>query len=143
MPVTVPALWTRHRAIAYKQAGEFRIPGLQAQDVEQEALVALWEACRRWDPERGKFPPFAKAVIRNTLIDLLRRASHRPVEVPLEIDVRVEPETGQLRWVLEALDTLTELERQAVADHLNGRPSKESKSHDSALDRARVKLRAA
>ena len=143
MPSEIPALWTKHRPIAYKAVGEFRIPGMERQDVEQEALVALWEACRRWDPERGKFPPFAKAVIRNTLIDLLRRTSCRPVEVPLEVDVRVEPETGQLRMVLEALDTLSQRERQAVADHLNGQPSKLSKAHDSALDRARLKLRAA
>jgi hypothetical protein len=42
----VPALWTKHRHIARIEASEWHLPGSERQDVEQEALIALWQAAR-------------------------------------------------------------------------------------------------
>ena len=48
----VPARWTKHRPIALGLAREYRVPGMDPGDVHQEALIALWEACRAYDREK-------------------------------------------------------------------------------------------
>ena len=48
-----PQLWTKHRDVAYSISRRFYAPGMDRQDLEQEALVALWNACRTFDPEKG------------------------------------------------------------------------------------------
>ena len=50
----VPARWTKHRPIALGLAREYRVPGMDPDDVHQEALIALWEACRAYDREKPK-----------------------------------------------------------------------------------------
>ena len=142
----VPALYTKHLKTPQIIATEFRIPGMAPDDTEQEARIALWLACRSYNPERGKFPAYASMVIRARLTDLLRAATRdkRTAELVYPKDIPAPDQSEgreHLQLVLDAVPTLTKRERQAVADHLNGQPSKESKSHDSALDRARAKLR--
>lgn len=144
--MTRAALFTKHEGIAIRVASEYRIPGLGPDDVRQEARVALWEATGDHDPTRGAFPSFARLVITRRLIDLLRAATLRVL--PLD-DVEPEDRTARERLehrarlarIVELLPQLSETERQAVCDHLNG--AKTSKAHDSALYRARRKLREA
>ena len=73
----VPALWTKHRPIALGISTEWRIPGLDADDVRQEALIALWEAARCHDREKGPFPAFARLVIGRRMRDLLQAATRQ------------------------------------------------------------------
>ena len=40
----VPALWTKHQALARSIANEWFIPGSDRDDVRQEAQIALWVA---------------------------------------------------------------------------------------------------
>lgn len=146
--MTAPALWTKHRPVALAIAAEWSIPGLDPDDVRQEALIALWEACRAYDRDRGRFPPFARLVIRRRLADLLERATRqkRTVRLVRDVDIAAPDELEgreQLRLLVGVVDTLTDRERAAVRDHLNGRRSRGSKAHDVALYRARAKLRAA
>lgn len=75
--MNVPALWTKNRGIALGIAPEWRIPGLDPDDVRQEALIALWEAARCHDREKGPFPPFARLVIQRRLRDLLQAATRQ------------------------------------------------------------------
>jgi DNA-directed RNA polymerase specialized sigma24 family protein len=75
--VTKPALWTKHRSIALAIAPEWRIPGLDQDDVRQEALIALWEACGSHDKTKGPFPAFARLVIKRRLRDLLQAATRQ------------------------------------------------------------------
>jgi DNA-directed RNA polymerase specialized sigma24 family protein len=90
-----PQLWTKHRGIALGIAPEWRIPGMDPDDVRQEALVALWEAARDHDKAKGPFPPFARLVIKRRLRDRLQAATRQkrtamfdhdtePVGPPLE-----------------------------------------------------------
>lgn len=44
-------------------------PGSDRGDLLQQARLALWEACVRWDPARGRFIPHAYTVIRRRLCD--------------------------------------------------------------------------
>lgn len=146
--MTRAALFTKHEGIAVRVARDYRIPGLGPDDVRQEARVALWEATGAHDPERGAFPSFARLVITRRLIDLLRAATLR--SFPLD-DVEPEDRTAserlehraRLARIVELLPELSDTEREAVRDHLHGVAATESKSHDSALARARRKLRAA
>jgi RNA polymerase sigma factor (sigma-70 family) len=141
-----PALFTKHQQLAALIASDWRIPGMDHDDVRQEARIALWEACRGYDKRKGRFPAFAGVVVRRRMRDLLQAAMReKRAAVVLGLFDAPAPDERegheQLQLILDGLDALTQLERDAVRDHLNGRPSKKSKSHDSALDRARAKLK--
>lgn len=69
-----PSLFTRHRRIALGIAADYRVPGMEPDDVRQEALLGLWEAARAHDPARGPFPPFARTIVERRCVDLLRAA---------------------------------------------------------------------
>ena len=85
----VPALWTKNRKIALAIAAEWRIPHLAADDVRQEALIALWEACRCHDKTKGSFPPFARLVIGRRMRDLLQAATRQ--KRTADLDYETEP----------------------------------------------------
>jgi RNA polymerase sigma factor (sigma-70 family) len=147
--MTVPALWTRHRRIAAQVASDFRIPGFDTDDVRQEALIALWEAARSYDPQRGPFPPWARRVITARLTDLLRVHTKRgqaPRHVELH-DIFEAPDgsagVDAVRRVVATLPSLTDLEREALACVLNGDAYTGDKRIDNAAQRARRKLRGA
>ena len=142
-----PSLWTRHRRIAYGIARHYFAPGHEQQDIEQECLIGLWEAARTHDPAKGPFPPWAILVITRrikTMIDSANRNKHRILsEAKRDIDLPAAVESsGQLRMILDALPSLTMMERDALRRSLNGEEIRD-KSYDNALQRARTKLRAA
>ena len=156
--MTVPALWTKHRHIATAIASRYYIPGADRQDVEQEALIALWEACRTYDPDRGPFQPFANTVIRRRLTDAIKAAnrqkalalttSARDRELPHLHQVADRCETAEeIRRVLEAVTRLSAWERHCVIGTATGLSYAEiggnPKRVDNTLYRARRKLRAA
>jgi len=156
--VTVPALWTKHRRIASAIAATYFIPGADRQDVEQEALIALWEACRSYDPDRGPFQPYAATVIRRRLVDAVKSAtrhkalvlttSARDRDLPHLHQVTDRCETNEeIRQVLEAITRLTAWERHCVIGTASGLTYAEiggpAKRVDNTLHRARRKLRAA
>lgn len=144
--MTAPALFTRHQGLARKIASDYHLPGADRDDVQQEALIGLWEAARAHDPSKGAFPAFAATVIRRRLASCLKSA-HAQKHQPLTRSARTVPPVSvddqetrdRIRAIVAAVPTLTTAERKAVADHLNhGRAS-----DDNALYRARVKLKAA
>lgn len=148
--MTRGALWTRHRGLALGIAGGTTIVGVDRDDIRQEALLALWVATGEYRPELGPFPPFARVVVTRHLLDLLesqtrqKRDPRRAVELeadPPALDER--PGHEQLSLMLGALDTLSERERRALSDHLNGRERSSNRAHENVLQRARTKLRAA
>ena len=162
----VPAMWTKHRPLALALAREFWFPDGDADDVRQTALVALWEACRQFDPTLGAFRPFAEMVVRRTLMDEItarnrhkRRLLTDAVRVTVNEDgnsceiIDVLPARGndpaeiaerheQLRLAIGALPSLSPLERAALARAVDGDPCAE-KRMDNALQRARRKMAAA
>ena len=153
-------LWTKHRAIAYKVAGEFYLPGSERQDVEQEALIGLWIAARSWDRSKGSFSTFAFLVVRRRLATLLRSALSGRASMLTDAE-RVMPGTDvelvdtlaagpDLERVVVARETLerlavavaalTDMERHAMRLVVNGERFAHSKQTANAADRARVKL---
>lgn len=111
--MTVPALWTKHRNIAYTIAHEWRVPGMDQDDIAQEALIALWDACRRHDKTRGPFPPFARMVIKARMVDLLRAATTQGRTAELEYDVDVPGPDLETQVVQR--ETLFELATDPIA----------------------------
>lgn len=87
--MTVPALWTKHRQIAYGVANQYFLQGADREDVEQEALVALWLAARDYDPARGPFKPYAALWVHRRLQDKVKaagRLKHRQLTFAVSLD---------------------------------------------------------
>lgn len=91
------ALWTKGRPAALRVASEYRIPGLDPEDVRQEALEALWVGLDSYDPSRSNVPSFARLVSERRLISLLRAATRlkRTSELGFSL-VPVDVETAVL-----------------------------------------------
>lgn len=140
--VGTPALWTKHRGIAHAIAAGYRIPGADHQDVVQEALIALWEACRCHDPAKGPFPPFARLVINRRLCNAVKIAGRkRKREVyGLGLEAQAPEHENPLPELLHGFARLTEPEQQAIRDVVNGEPLR-SKRDDNTRYAARRKLR--
>jgi RNA polymerase sigma-70 factor, ECF subfamily len=66
-------LYDRHSSAAFGLA--YRIVGTRggAEAVLQEAFLALWRSCERYDDERGSVRTFLLSIVRNRAIDALRR----------------------------------------------------------------------
>lgn len=144
--MTRPGMFTRLRPAAIAIAAEWRIPGMDPDDVRQEALLALWIATSKHDPERGPWSPFARVAVKARMRDLLQAATRqkRTAELVHNVDVAapdIDPGREQLTLLVDNVSTLTELERSALANHLNGTTATSTKAHETALYRARRKLR--
>jgi RNA polymerase sigma factor (sigma-70 family) len=68
------ALFEAHAGLAAKFSKSFPIPGFQTPEVEQEALIALWQAACNFDSNKGAFEAFATIVIRNHLRNTFNKA---------------------------------------------------------------------
>lgn len=146
--MTVPALWTKHRPVALAIAAEFRIPGQDADDTRQDALVALWEAASVYDMSKGPFPPFARLVVTRRLTDRLKAETREKRHATLvELPDVPAPDTSEgrarLQNLVAVLPSLTVSERKAVAAQLDGSYRSADRRQENALQSARRKLRAA
>lgn len=74
-PDAFEAFYDRHVSSAYALA--YRIVGSRqpADDVCQEAFLAIWRSASRYDPKLGNARSWVLAVVRNRSIDYLRRAT--------------------------------------------------------------------
>lgn len=110
--MTRPAMFTQQRKAALAIAREWSIPGMDADDVRQEALVALWLATAKHDPERGPWPPFARLAVKARMRDLLQAATRdKRTAVALELDPERDRDPLQLALLAEHREQL----REAVA----------------------------
>lgn len=117
-------LWLKHRRVATLVAREFFIPSFQFEDTEQEAMIALWEAAREFDPEQSSFPTWARFVIRRRLTECLRMETTKKATV-LNKSIRVAAQDGELATVIDLLPHLHQVSdrcetREEVARLLRG-----------------------
>lgn len=145
--MTVPALWTKHRPLALMLARDYHLPGSDADDVRQEALIALWEAARTHDPARSSFPYWARTVIRRHLADCVRVATSgraRLLTDAVRDDTKIEsfdhPGRDEVRAIVGAAASLSAPERAALVRIIDGTPL-EGKADDNLRYRVRRKLR--
>jgi RNA polymerase sigma-70 factor (ECF subfamily) len=95
-------LYDRHGGPAYSLA--YRIIGDRqgAEDVMQEAFVAIWRTASGYRTARGSVRSWVLAVVRNRAIDALRRAGAR-MPLALDDDRAVEAHAALHRTDQEAL----------------------------------------
>ena len=68
-------LVTRYRRFARARARAYFVAGGDADDLEQEALIALVKAAGDHRPQDGPFRPFADLCITRALVSAIRRAN--------------------------------------------------------------------
>ncbi len=157
------------RNYALAIARDFYFPGADQDDVEQEAMIGLWQAFERWDRDKGPLGSFVYLVVRRRLIDRLdwhlsrnhlsltrsaRVAAHDDVLEPIVdylVDEKADPELiyGQREHLEELVrivnEELSAIERRSVIGFANGLKYAEigpAKQVDNALVRARAKFAA-
>ena len=70
------------RAMAARRCAQYGVPSSETEDVLQEVLLAIHLKRGTWDMERP-IGPWLSIIVRNKLIDILRRRGKR-VDVPIE-----------------------------------------------------------
>lgn len=76
---TLDALYAAHHrqaiGLAYHLLGDVG----EAEEIAQEAFLAVWRSASRYDPEKGSTRTWLLAMVRNRAIDRLRARRRRPV----------------------------------------------------------------
>ncbi|TCL62120.1 sigma-70 family RNA polymerase sigma factor [Rhizobium sp. BK251] len=80
------------RVMARRRCDQFGAPTSEAEDVVQEVLLAIHLKRGTWDPARP-LGPWVSALVRNKLVDSLRRQGSR-IDIPLE-DVEATLESDE------------------------------------------------
>jgi RNA polymerase sigma-70 factor (ECF subfamily) len=113
-PDAMATLYDRHGAAAYRTAMILlRDPGA-AEEVVQEAFLAVWRNRGRFDPGRGSFRPWLLTIVRNRARDRARARRVRPESadepwqepsgsVDVWEEVSVEAERERVRRALATL----------------------------------------
>ncbi|QPB19859.1 sigma-70 family RNA polymerase sigma factor [Rhizobium sp. 007] len=89
------------RAMARRRCDQFGAPAGEAEDVVQEVLLAVHLKRGTWDPARP-IGPWLSTIVRNKLIDILRRRG-RHIDVPID-DVMTTLEAEEQAGNLDRLD---------------------------------------
>ena len=98
------------RGLARRRCEQFGAPASEAEDVMQEVLLAVHLKRGTWDPSRP-IGPWLSAIVRNKMIDSLRRRG-RHVNVPIE-DVIETLEAAERTDAMDLRDAERLLERLA------------------------------
>jgi RNA polymerase sigma-70 factor (ECF subfamily) len=116
------SLYDAYGGLAYGVAVRSLGRTAEAEDVVQEAFLALWRQAARLDPARG-VRSYLLTIVHNKAVDRVRRNARRP-ELVLEGEVSIQAEAAdpvQFAEALEnrelvrsALDTLPQEQRQAI-----------------------------
>lgn len=78
--------------LAQTIARSYRVPGVDAADVEQEAMRALMRAAEGFDPAKGSFAAYAGRAVRNQLNTLYRDGVRDAAREPVSLDAAANEE---------------------------------------------------
>lgn len=161
-------LFARYADLIHRAAARADVPGAEAEDLRQEAYLALLAAVRTYDPARGaQFRTYAASCVSNALknvraASLTKKSRALLNTVPLDevqdtlTEENEDPEGLYIgRETAERLErlideTLSAYEKEVFSLYLNGCGYEQTatklnatpKSVDNALQRARKKLKA-
>jgi len=117
------ALHVRYSGPLYSLALQVTRSDRSAQDVVQEAFVAVWKDAGRFDPAKGSLSSWLFALARHKAIDLIRRETNirkRTADVDLELE-EAPDDVDEAVWirvrrarVVAAMATLPEAQRTAL-----------------------------
>ncbi len=142
------------------KAAKLKNKNIEPEDLCQEGYLALFEAVRAFDPEKGSFSAFAGTCINNRMKNAVIKA-HGKLEKAEDFDLMLVPdESGSADEYLitkedndeiaeKLLTLLTEKEYDVLRLYLDGYSYKQiaekmgisQKSVDNGLSRARKKLK--
>ncbi len=116
--------YRRHAGAVLALARRLLVDAMLAEEVVQEVFLRLWNQPEKFDPERGALRSYLLTQCHGRSVDLLRSETSRRVRE--ERDARRTAESGydlehevvdltMAERVKEALETLPEGERQAIA----------------------------
>ena len=116
------AIYDRHARSVYRLAHRMLRERAAAEDVTQEAFVALWRSRHSYRPERGSPGSWLASITRNRAIDAIRRGrAHLHVELETVRDPEAPERTDEeaLRRIEAitigvALQALPDPQRQAL-----------------------------
>lgn len=124
-PRAFEVVYERHATAAFSLA--YRICGVRAtaEEVAQEAFLAIWRSGARYDRARGSVRTWVLGVVHNRSIDMLRRttvherrrAADERVAETLEAPERTEVEAArreEARSVRGLIDELPEDQRRVI-----------------------------
>jgi RNA polymerase sigma factor (sigma-70 family) len=114
-------LYDRYGGTAYGLALRVVRDAALAEDVVQEAFLAVWRSAARFVPERAKASTWIMTFVHRRAVDVVRREERRRGE---PLDHAEQPATGsteEVAWlrferdrVKEALERLPEAQREAI-----------------------------
>lgn len=143
------------------------IPGMEQEDLAQEATLALHRAALSYQPDKkAQFKTYANRVIENQMIDLVRKHMPEGAHLPFDTTLDSSPQTPQeirtersleerfeqsektKAYLEKAKATLSPYEHQVFSAYLENKSYQQIadqlevsvKSVDNALQRARRKL---
>ena len=82
------------RTLARQSCARFGASTNDAEDAVQEALLAIHLKRSTWDPARP-ITPWISVIVRNKLIDMLRRSGERTVSIDDLVDVLQDEDSAQ------------------------------------------------
>ena len=86
----IDSLYDRYGRLAYGLAYKMLNDRTAAEDVVQDAFLALWRHSRSFDPDRGQVRSWLLRIVRNRAIDRIRgAATHREVANIDDVDIPV------------------------------------------------------
>ena len=96
----------------------------QGEEVTQEAFLEIWRTAARFDPERGSALSWLMTIAHRKAVDRVRSAEaatkrdvayhHRTVEPAHDSTAEAVHSSLEAKRVRDALDSLTEVQREAV-----------------------------
>jgi len=122
------ALYDRYVRLAFAVALRVLPDRERAEEIVQDVYVKLWRQPGLYDSRRGAFRPWLLRVVHHRAIDELRHANRQRAQTADDPEGRILealPDTGpapeelaastiERARVLEALDTLTQFQREAI-----------------------------
>jgi RNA polymerase sigma-70 factor (ECF subfamily) len=119
-------LYDRYARLAFGLAFHMLKDASAAEDVVQDAFLAIWRNALRFDAGRGSLRAWLLAIVRNRAIDQLRGRAAAP---PVVFDASAAPE-GEFMDAWEAMSI--ELERKQVREALASLPLEQRQSIELA-----------
>lgn len=80
----VDACLAQYGALVWSLARRHCGNHVDAEDAVQEAFISIWQAAKRFDPDKGSEATFITMIVRRRLIDRLRKQGRQPDTTALE-----------------------------------------------------------
>lgn len=117
VPEAFEAFYDRYSRLAYTVAMRVLSDGAAAEDVVQDAFLAVWRRSTTYRPERGTARAWLCTIVRNRAIDRLRGESGR-ARYELSLDDSTDEPSLSDTWS----EVIAELSRQRIREALRELP---------------------